>query len=117
MTNWIKLIYDERTTYLWTMPIEIRYYFFTHIYKFSIIVWSLFLLNLSLLIKNKDSNIIKMYEDKEISKLYGFMLIFLCGSALAGVYVNLEGAKWIEKLNEKKIYNLLLSVFSLLFFF
>ncbi len=58
-----------------------------------------------------------MYEDKEISKLYGLMPVFLAGSALAGLYTNLEETKWIENLAKKRIYNLSLTIISLVIFF
>ena len=54
-----------------------------------------------------------MYEDKEISKLYGLMPVFLAGLALAGLYTNLEETKWIENLAKKRIYNLSLTIISL----
>jgi hypothetical protein len=58
-----------------------------------------------------------MYEDKEISKLHGFMPIFLSGSCLAGLFVNLEKSGWIDELNKKIIFKILSNVSSFVIFF
>ena len=124
MFKCIKLNYLYRAIHLWTMPIEIRYYFlipfisilFSRVYKLKLLVWSLFLVKLFYLAKIKQYKWVKMYEDNQINELSGYLPIFLAGSILAGLYANLEETKWIEKLSNSRIYNYILTILSLIVF-
>ena len=110
--NAIMLDLWGRVIHLWTMPIEIRYYFLIPIiafvsvkfYKNKMIVWSLFLLNLIFLSSINKYKLFSIGEDLENSRFSRYLPIFMSGSILAIVYLNLQETKWIEKLNQNNIY-------------
>ena len=116
-----------RLTHLWTMPIEIRYYFLIPIiafvsskfYKYKAITWSLFLLNFVFLVSINKFKLFNIGEDSEISQFNRHLPIFMSGSILALVYSNLidsNDTNWIEKLNQSKLYSYSIGVLCIYLF-
>ena len=109
---------------LWTMPVEIRFYFlipfisflFSRIYTHKIICWLLHIFNLSFLILIRKRKLFSIGTDEEISRFELYIPVFMIGSTLALIYANLETTKWIEILDKYKIYNYLLTIPCVIFF-
>ena len=112
----------KQINHIWTMPIEINFYFFVPsialifslIYKKTLLVWSLFLINCISLILIRKFRLFSIGSFQDVAIFQTYLPIFLIGSTLSIVYINFQQSKWIlEYLNQSKQMN---SLLSLIFF-
>lgn len=124
MFDLIILKHWNRTTHLWTMPVEIRYYFlipfiailFSRIHNVRLIGWIIFLINLIFLVSIRRFGLFRILENHELTRFDRYLPVFMAGSTLALLYFNLERTKIIEKLTKFKVYNYILTLISLILF-
>ena len=124
MFDLIILKHWNRTTHLWTMPVEIRYYFlipfiailFSRIHNVRLIGWIIFLINLIFLVSIRRFGLFRILENHELTRFDRYLPVFMAGSTLALLYFNLERTKIIEKLTKFKVYNYILTLISSILF-
>jgi peptidoglycan/LPS O-acetylase OafA/YrhL len=110
-------------THLWTMPVEIRFYFlipfislvFSRIYKYYLIVWPLQILNVIFLIQIRRKGLFSISDGESFLRVY--LPIFFIGSTTAMAFINIEENKLLKKLDSFRIYQLLSSVPCFAIFF
>ena len=118
LKNFIQIIH------IWTMPVEIKFYFFipplayifSNIYKKKLIIWIIYLLNFTYMIIVTQFSLFSVGDFYDVAKFEPYIPIFLIGSILAVLYIHLEHSKRLELLNQYKIFNYLVSLICTVIF-
>ena len=118
MYSMATLTYWPRSTHLWTMPIELRFYvlipfiafLFSKLVNNRNIVLTLFLVNIIVLASIKKYNLIQIGEDNEIATLDRYLPVFCAGSTLALLYANIEKTNLIKTINNNKMFHYILTI-------
>ena len=118
LKNFIQIIH------IWTMPVEIMFYFFvppiaycfSKIYKNKLVVWIIYIMNFIYMILVRCFNLLTIGDFNDVAKFESYIPIFLMGSILAVLYIHLEHSKRLELLNQYKIFNFLISLICFIIF-
>ena len=110
--------------HIWTMPVEIKFYFiipplayiFSNIYKKKLIVWIIYLMNFIYMIIVKRFNLFSVGDFYDVAEFEPYIPIFLMGSILAVLYIHLEHSKGLELLNQYRINNYIISLICIIIF-